>query len=102
MAGLEVGEVTELTFEFGLLAEVLIAGGCFLDGGAAAQFGVVCGGLVVYVQRGAHDLSDEPGFALDPLPLLDAPGSFDDVGMYGHVVVLVALPDDPAFALFDV
>ena len=94
--------MADFAFEFGLFAEVGVAGGSFFDGGVADQLGVVGGGLVGAVQRGAHDLSDEPGFALDPLPLLDAPGSFDDVGMYGHVVVLVALPDDPAFALFDV
>jgi hypothetical protein len=46
VAGLELGELTDLTFEFGLLAEVCVAGGCFLDGGVADQFGVVGGGLV--------------------------------------------------------
>ena len=102
MPRLKLGELADLGLELGLLAKVRVTSGGLLDRGVSDQLWVVGGGLVRAVERGSHDLADKPGLALDPLPLLDAAGSFHDVGVDADVLVLVALPNDSTFPLFDV
>ena len=54
------------------------------------------------VQAAAHDLGDEPGFALDGLPHVAVEGFFGDVPQDLDFGVVVALAQDAAFALGDV
>ena len=48
-----------------------------------------------------HDLADEPRLGLQGLPHVGVERSFGDVAKDRHLLVLIALAQDSAFALFD-
>ena len=98
---LEAGKAGDFGVDLGFVEDQRVAGGERFDLGEAE--GVLADVLdLADVEAAAHDLVDEPGFALDGLPAVgvEAPlgGVADDVDLG----VLVALAHAAAVALLDV
>ena len=90
-----------LSVRAGFLEDQRVAGGECFDFGEGE--GVLADVLdLADVEASAHDLVDEPGFALDGLPAVGVEAALDGVAVDRDLGVLVALADAAALALFDV
>ena len=101
MVGLQEPEALHINVQVHLLLDVGIAGAEGLD------LRIGQGGFVDVLRRAhrafaGHDLPDEFLLALHQLIEVAVKGVFCDIGVDVHLVILVALPDDPALPLLEV